>query len=164
MIVSQIVAVSENNIIGNNNTLPWRLSADLNRFKSLTMGHCVLMGRKTYESIGKRLKGRHNAVLTRDESFNGYDFMTLKSIEHVKSLIKYISIGEFFIIGGAEIYKQTLSITDRIYLTRVHTSVEGDTEHPLLARDEWEETSVERFSADSKNEYDYSFIIYDRIK
>ena len=163
MIVSQIVAVSNNNIIGNNNTLPWKLSADLKRFKSLTMDKWVMMGRKTYESIGKPLKGRHNIVVSRDKNFNPQGVTVLKSTIEIECAVILLDT-DLFIIGGAEIYKQTLSITDRIYLTRVHTSVEGDTEYPLLARDEWEETSVEKFYADSKNEYDYSFIVYNRIK
>ena len=163
--INIIVASSENNVIGKDNKLLWRQSADLKRFKELTTGKIVIMGRKTFDSIGKPLPNRRNIVVTRQDikiqgvetivpigAMDGFEF-TLNSFKETPV--------DIFILGGGEIYKQSIKYADKIYLTKIHTDIEGDTYFPELG-DEWKIESEERFSKDEKNEYDYSFINYIR--
>lgn len=149
--VSIIVAVSENGIIGKDNDLPWKISEDLKRFKKLTKGHPVIMGRKTHESIGRILPDRLNIVITRDKDVSYNGCITVNSISD--AIRKAGNDKEIFIIGGGEIYKKSLGFVDRIYLTKVHQTVEGDTYFPTLNSD-WKETNRE-------DKDGYSFITYD---
>lgn len=160
--ISIIVACSENNVIGKDNGLIWRLSNDLKRFKALTTGHAIVMGRKTFESIGRPLPNRRNIILSKNlESMEGCEIM--RSADEVLELAKSTD-EELFIIGGGQVYEQFLPFADKLYLTLVHTEAEGDTFFPALNRDEWTEVTRESFKADEKNEFDYEFVDYLRRK
>ena len=161
MSVTILVAASDNGVIGANNKLPWHLPADLKRFKELTMGHPIIMGRKTFESIGKPLPGRTNIVVTRQKEFQACGCMTVHSLED--ALLYCEDAQEAFIVGGAEIYRQALPFADRIYLTRVHRNFDGDTFLFDLDPATWKETSRQDFPADSKNPNPYSFLILLRV-
>lgn len=168
MKLSLIVAAAENGVIGKDNQMPWHLPEDLKYFKRITMGKPVVMGRKTFESIGRPLPGRPNIVITRNTDYQaqGADVLhDLSSAEaHCEDLAVFEDFGEVMIIGGAELYRQALPEVDRIYLTRVHADVEGDTSFPVFDESHWQVISREFHSADSKNSYDYSFLILDRIR
>ena len=151
--------MSDNRVIGNNNELIWKLSSDLKRFKELTTGHPVVMGRKTYESIGKPLPNRRNIIITRNSEYEVEGCETVSSLEEALLLTN----NDCFIIGGGEIYKQSLEVADKIYLTLVHKDFEGDTTFPELGK-EWATIDTKDFDADEKNEYNYSFIEYDRYE
>lgn len=153
--ISIIVAMSKNRVIGNNNSLIWKLPADLKRFKELTTGNTIIMGRKTYESIGKTLPNRQNIIVTRDESYSVNGCETAPSIEKA---IEMSNSENIFIIGGGEIYSQSLSISDKIYLTLIHKEFEGDTYFPEIG-DEWIKVNREDHQSD---EYNYSFIDYEK--
>ncbi len=160
MSISLIVAAAENNAIGKDNALLWHLSADLKRFKALTTGHPVIMGRKTFESIGKPLPNRRNIVISRSvPAIEGCEVVV--SVDEALALVK--SGEEAFIIGGGSIYKALWDKADRLYLTSVKTALEGDTFIPEVKLDEWEEVKREDFDADEKNEFGYSFIDYVRV-
>ena len=154
-----IVAMSKNRVIGNNNELIWKLSSDLKRFKELTTGHSVVMGRKTYESIGKPLPNRRNIIITRNLEYSVDGCEIVSSLEEALLLTN----NDCFIIGGGEIYNQSIKLADKIYLTMVHKEFEGDTTFPELDK-EWVKMSRKDFEADEKNEYNYSFIEYDRYE
>ena len=161
--VELVVAVSENNVIGRANALPWRLPADLKHFKKLTMGHHILMGRKTYESIGKALPGRTNWVLTRSSDFAPADCNLVHTLQEAEAAID----GELplMVIGGAEIYRLCLPQAARIHLTLVHTQIkDGDTSFAAWRDPEWAESSRERHEADDKNAYAYSFLTLERAR
>ena len=160
MTISIIAAISENNAIGKDNKLPWHLPADLKHFKSLTIGHHIIMGRKTFESIGKPLPGRTTIIITRKTGYKADGCIIVSSIENAISAVKNDS--ECFIIGGAEIFNQTVPLADKIYLTRIHQHIEGDTFFPDIAPGLWNKISEERNNPDEKNEYDYSFITYSK--
>ena len=157
--VKIIVAMSKNRVIGNNNELIWKLSSDLKRFKELTTGHPVVMGRKTYESISRPLPNRRNIIITRNSEYEVEGCEVVSSLEEALLL----SANDCFIIGGGEIYKQSLELADKIYLTLVHKDFEGDTQFPELGK-EWATIDTKDFDADDKNDYDYSFIEYDRYQ
>lgn len=161
-ILSAIVAMSENRVIGKDNKLPWHLPADLKHFKEITTGHFIIMGRKTYESIGKPLPNRSNIVLSRDTNFQAPGCQTVTSIDEAISMAKTAQQGEIFIIGGAEIYKQLLPNIQRLYVTIVHCSIDGDAWFPELNPTEWHQVSCERHEADDKNAFAYSFITMER--
>lgn len=162
MRVSIIAALAANNVIGRDNALPWRLSADLKRFKALTMGHHLILGRKTYESIGTPLPGRTMVVVTHSD-FSAPGVLVSPSIE--EALQRAAADEEVFIAGGAQIYDQSIHRADRMYLTRVHTEVEGDAFFPDFDDvNEWRLTDAEHFDADEKNEYPYSFLTYERAR
>jgi dihydrofolate reductase len=161
--VELVVAVSENDVIGRGNQLPWRLSADLRHFKSLTMGHHVLMGRKTYESIGKALPGRTNWVLSRCSDFAPTDCKVVRSLE--EGQFGAGGEGPLMVIGGAEIYRLCLPQASRIHLTLVHTKIpDGDTFFAAWRDREWIESRRERHEADEKNAFAYSFLTLDRAR
>jgi dihydrofolate reductase len=161
MDISIIVAADENGVIGKGNQLPWRLAADMKHFRELTMGKPVVMGRKTHESIGKALPGRHNIVITRNRD------LVIDGCTVVASLDDAIDaagdVDEVMIIGGAEVYRESLGLANRIYLTRVHSAVEGDARFPEIDYDEWVETSIESHAPDERNEYPYSFEVLERF-
>ena len=154
-----IVAMSKNRVIGNNNELIWKLSSDLKRFKELTTGHPVVMGRKTYESIGRPLPNRRNIIITRNLEYSVDGCEIVSSLEEALLLTN----NDCFIIGGGEIYNQSIELADKIYLTLVHKDFEGDTTFPELGK-EWAKMERKDFEADEKNEYNYSFIEYDRYE
>ena len=155
MSVAIIVAVAENGVIGKDNQLIWRLSSDLKRFKSLTMGHPILMGRKTHESIGKALPGRENIVLTRNTN---YEAEGCTIIHDLAQFLDSRKEDKIFVIGGEEIYRQSMAYADEIHLTRVHTNIDGDAFFPEPDK-QWEEIEKETHQKDDKNEYDYSFCL-----
>jgi dihydrofolate reductase len=158
--LSVIVAVSSNHVIGYQNRLPWHLPADLKHFKKITMGHPIIMGRKTFESIGKPLPGRTNIIITRKTGYEVPGCIVVNSVEEAVNLCRLEE--EVFIIGGAEIILQVQETVDRIYLTRIHQEFDGDTFFPEPDPSHWTETSREEFSPEGKNEYSYSFIVLDR--
>lgn len=158
MKLSLIVAVAENHVIGNNNQLIWHLPNDLKQFRRLTTGHCIIMGRKTFESIGKPLPNRTSVIISRNPAFKIEDCITVDSLENAISEAKKIENEEAFIIGGAEIYRLSLPLVDKIYLTEVHHSFEGDTTFPEIDKSIWQETHREDFETDEKHQYPYSFV------
>jgi len=159
MIVSIVVAIAENYAIGKNNQLLWHMPADLKHFKNITTGHTVIMGRKTYDSVGKPLPNRRNIIVTRqDIKIEGCE--VVKSIEDALALCA--NEDEVFIVGGAEIYKLAMSKTDRIYLTIIHHSFDADTLFPEIDYMEWKETEREDHQPDERNKFPYSFITLER--
>ncbi|MCJ7557076.1 MAG: type 3 dihydrofolate reductase [Gammaproteobacteria bacterium] len=156
MLVSLVVAMSENGVIGRDNALPWHLPADLRQFKTLTLGKPIIMGRKTYESIGRPLPGRQNIVLSRDTGFQapGCDICT--SLQ--QALVLAGNADEVMVIGGGALYEEVLVHADRIYLTEIHASIEGDTRFPEIDPARWREIARERHAADERNSLDYSFV------
>ena len=158
--ISLVVAASENNVIGAQGELPWRLSGDLKRFKALTMGKPIVMGRKTCESIGRPLPGRHNIVISRQADFKADGCDVVPSID--AAIAAAGDADEIMIIGGSHIYQEFLPRAGRIYLTRVQASVAGDATLPELAADEWREVAREEYAADDVNDYDVVFTILDR--
>ena len=162
MVLSIIVAAAENNVIGRDNGLIWRLSADLKHFKALTTGHTILMGRKTFESIGRALPNRRNIVISRNPEFEAAGCEVVHSVEEALELTK--NEDEVFVTGGGTIYKKLWDKADRLYLTVVHQVCEGGTVIPPVDPKVWKEVAREAGKADEKNECDYTFINYERIK
>lgn len=159
MTLSIIVAIAKNHAIGKDNKLLWYLPNDLKHFKDVTTGHTVIMGRKTFDSVGKPLPKRRNIVITRQAiSIEGCE--VVPSVEAAIELCK--TEDEVFIVGGAEIYRQSIPLTNRIYLTIIDQDFEGDTFFPELNSDEWQEKDREDFEPDEKNKYKYSFITLER--
>lgn len=159
--LSAIVAMSENRVIGIDNQLPWRIPADLKHFKTITTGHPILMGRKTFESIGRPLPNRTNIILTRNANYDAPGCVVVTSIDD--AIAKADPATEIFIIGGAEIYQQCLARVDQLYLTIVHEQFEGDAFFPELNSMEWREEDRVDHVADNENPYAYSFIKLRRI-
>ena len=153
-----IAAVSINNVIGNNNKLIWKLSNDLKRFKNLTTNHSVIMGRKTFESLSNPLPDRDNIVITRDTNYSKPNIQVCSSIEDAINLTKTDT--QPFIIGGGEIYSQTINIVDKIELTRVHEEFDGDAYFPEIPLDIFELINKENYNSDLENEFDYSYLTY----
>jgi dihydrofolate reductase len=165
MKINIIVSVSENWVIGKNNKLLWKLSDDLKRFKELTTGNPVVMGQKTYESLPKgALPNRTNIVLTDDMDYSGLDIILAFNLGDAMGKAKYYHSEDcnLFVIGGGMVYKQFLDYADRIYLTVVHTVIDGDTTFPELDLDQWKLVSEEFKEKNDKNEYSYTYKIYDR--
>lgn len=158
MIVSLVVAVSENGIIGKDNELPWRLPSDLKFFKQLTTGNSVIMGRKTFESIGKPLPNRRNIVISRNAAFQASGIEVFSDFGHALKACMHEE--HVFIIGGASVYKKAfdLDVVDRIYMTIVHADFEGDTHFEIPEGKSWLIDHSERHSADDKNAYSHTFI------
>jgi dihydrofolate reductase len=155
MLLSIVVAAAENNLIGDRDRLPWRLPDDLKRFKSLTMGKPIVMGRKTYASIGKPLPGRKNIVVSRHD-FQSDGCVAAASIEQALQAAE--PAPEVMVIGGAEIYRQVLPMTDVIYLTRVHAEIPGDTYFPDIVWDDWMEVESEYHPADDRHAFAFTFL------
>lgn len=160
MILSLIVALSENRVIGKNNDLIWKLSADLKRFKALTTGHHIIMGRKTFESIGRPLPKRTNVIITRNKDYSAQGCVIVNSLSEALKVCADDS--EAFIIGGGQIYKEAVGLVDKMYFTLVHDTFQGDTFFPEIEKENWLLVSEEKHSADQKNELDYSFLNYER--
>tara|TARA_B100001250_G_scaffold232956_1_gene200023 strand:+ start:1238 stop:1732 length:495 start_codon:yes stop_codon:yes gene_type:complete len=153
-----IAAVSINNVIGNKNKLIWNLPNDLKRFKKLTTGHSIIMGRKTFDSLTNPLPDRDNIVITRSTNYSNPGIKVCSSIEEAMSLTKTDT--QPFIIGGGEIYSQTINMVDKIELTRVHEKFDGDAYFPEIPLDIFELINEEKYSSDSENEFDYSYLTY----
>jgi dihydrofolate reductase len=160
--ISIIVAVAENNVIGKDNKLIWHLPKDLKHFKETTTGHYIIQGRKTFESFGKPLPNRTTLIVTRNKNYKAEGCIVVNSLQEALDIA--IDEKEVFIIGGGEIYKQAMPIADRIYLTKVHQLFDGDTFFPEIKLKEWAEISRQDFEPDEKNKYSFSIIIYDRKK
>jgi len=156
MLLSIVVAAAANDVIGDRNALPWRLPDDLKRFKAITMGKPVLMGRKTFESIGKPLVGRTNIVVTRDTHLRLDGCVTVGSIDD--ALLAAGTAPELMVIGGAELYRQILPRIDLIYLTRVHAQIEGDTRFPEVVWEDWIELESEYHAADERHAHAFTFL------
>lgn len=158
--ISLIVAASTNNVIGVAGKLPWHLSDDLKRFKALTMAKPIIMGRKTFESIGRALPGRQNIVITTQQSFaaDGCDLVSSPAA----ALAAAAAADEVMIIGGGEIYRLFLPLAQTIYLTRVNVALEGDTVFPALDASDWLESGREEYAADASNDYDFTILTYSR--
>jgi dihydrofolate reductase len=155
--VGLIVAASTNNAIGKNNQLLWHLPKDLKFFKNKTWGMVVVMGRKTFESVNKPLPGRVNIVITTKADWKAEGVWVAKDLEDALAQAQTTNCKEIFIIGGGEIYKQTMPIADKIYMTRVHAQIDGDTFFPAIDETKWVLSSHEDFNADEKHAYDFSF-------
>ncbi|MEA2491027.1 MAG: dihydrofolate reductase [Acidobacteriota bacterium] len=165
MRISFIAALAANGAMGRDNDLPWkRLSTDLKRFKSLTMGHHLVLGRRTWESIGsKPLPGRIHIVVTRQPDYTATGAAVVGTLEEALDIARQAGDDECFIGGGAELFTTALHRADRMYLTRVHADLEGDTFFPEFDDvSEWHLIDSEHFDADEKNEYPFSFLMYDR--
>jgi dihydrofolate reductase len=159
--LSFIVAMDKNRLIGKNNQLPWHLPEDLKFFKRVTMGHPIVMGRKTHESIGRILPGRENIVITRQQDYICKGCTMFYSVDAFINYSKEQN-DEIFVIGGAEIFKETFPYADRLYITFINEEFEGDTYFPNFNEEEWNLVSVEKGIKDEMNPYDYEFRIYDR--
>ena len=157
--ISIVAAVSQNGVIGKDGKIPWKLPADLAYFKNLTMGHAIVMGRKTYDSIGKALPGRTNIVITRQKHFSAADCIVAHSL---KDALLKAEGKEIFIIGGGEIYREAMPLADKLYLTLVEQDFEGDAFFPPLDTAVWKFGSRTKGITDEKNQYPYSFLVVER--
>jgi dihydrofolate reductase len=162
VIISLLVAMDEKRGIGKDGKLPWRLSSDLKRFRELTMGHHIIVGRKTFESIGKPLPGRRTILVTRNLNYTVEGCLVAGSVESALKLAKERGESEAFIIGGADIYAQALEVADRIYLTEVHAEVDADTFFPEFDRSAWTERECTYQPADEKNQHACTFRLLER--
>ncbi|WP_314244102.1 dihydrofolate reductase [Empedobacter tilapiae] len=160
--INIVVAKASNNVIGAKNDLIWHLPNDLKHFKSLTSGHPIIMGRKTFESLGRPLPNRINIVVTRDQNWNAEGIEIASSLSKAIVAVKKID-DDIYIIGGGNIYKQAMEFTDVLYITEVHHEFDGDTYFPEIDSDEWEEVEREDFKKDEKHPYAYSFVTYKKI-
>lgn len=159
--ISFIVAMDDNNLIGKDNALPWYLPADLAYFKKVTTNHTIVMGRKTYESIGRPLPNRKNVVLTHSTSFQEDGVTVIHSLDELKEMANH-SNEELFIIGGARLYEQLLPVADRLYVTHIRATFDGDTHFPAFLKEEWKIIDSKEHKKDEKNAYDYEFVVYER--
>jgi len=160
MKLSLIVAMATNHTIGVNKQMPWHLSADLKKFKQITMGHPIIMGRKTFESIGRPLPGRDNIIISRDLQYQQEGCQVFNSLDAV--LENYKDLDEIFVIGGATLYEATLARADSLYITEIHKTFEGDTWFPEIKKEQWLELERQDVSDDSSVDFTYSFIVYNR--
>ena len=170
-ILSMIVATANNNIIGKDNTMPWHLPADLAYFKKVTLGKPIIMGRKTFESIGRALPGRRNIIISRDESYTpqgkGADSVdTVTSVEQALALVDGSdgsdAVAEIMVIGGGAIYAHCLPKADRLYVTHIKADIDGDTQFPNYDDASWKKVSSEIRDSDEKNVYQLDFCVYER--
>lgn len=158
-----VAAYAQNRVIGKNNDLVWRLPKDFKHFKDLTMGHPIVMGRKTFESLGKPLPNRTSIIITRDTQYQQEGCIVVHSLEEAIAEARHLD-EQIFIIGGAEIYKQALPIANLMYLTEVKAFPEGDSFFPEFSANEWKETARKSFSKDDKHQYDFDFVTWERIR
>lgn len=168
MRLSLIVAMAANRVIGRDGALPWHLPADLKRFKRLTMGHPLIVGRKTWESIGRPLPGRTMIVVTRQPGYRPADpsgaVRVVHSVDDALRLARAVSPGEAFVAGGAELYRETLPLADRLHLTRIEQDFPGDTRFPEFDPMQWQKVDEERHEASPDTPFAYTFQIFDRIR
>jgi len=161
MKISLIVAMASNRAIGLNNEMPWHLSADLKKFKQITMGSPILMGRKTYESIGRPLPGRTNIIISRNKTYQQADCLVFNSIENAIAACQQYD--EIFVIGGATFYQAILPQADKLYLTEINKSFDADTFFPVINKDEWREMTREDIADDPSVDFSYSFISLEKL-
>lgn len=159
--LSLIVAMAKNRVIGANGAIPWHLPNELKLFKSVTMGHHIIMGRKTYESIGRLLPGRTTVIVTRQQDYRAEGAVIAHSLQD--AVVASAGDDEIFVIGGGELYQAALPLADRVYLTVVDAEPEGDTYMPQMAPAQWREHSSQAFAADDRHRHSYRFMVYDRI-
>ncbi len=164
MRISIIVAMDEGRLIGNEGGMPWHLPADLRFFKSVTMGKPIIMGRSTWESIGKPLPGRTNIIITRNADFQAEGCRLAHSVDEALAIAEEESAEEVMIVGGGGIYEQVLDRVGRLYLTRIAAHLIGDTHFPVINPDEWQEISRQEHKADGDNPFDLEFVVLDRKK
>ena len=162
VVLCHIVAASENNVIGAGGDMPWHLPNDFKYFKNKTWGLPVIMGRKSYEALKKSLPGRINIVVTKRTDFKPKHVFVLNNIQDAIAKAKESDAKEIFIIGGGEIFKQTIDLVSRIYLTRVHAVIEGDTFYPEINKNIWKLVSEQSFPADENNNYSYTFEVWEK--
>jgi dihydrofolate reductase len=162
MIISLLVAAAENNVIGRNNDLPWHLPNDLKYFKNTTWGMPLIMGRKTFESFRKALKGRTNIVITRQQDWKAEEVIVAKDLPEAMSIAEETDAREVFVIGGGEVFRQVFKEAHKIYITRVHADVTGDVYFPEIKESEWRMISNRPMPKDSRHAFDYSFQIWER--
>ena len=164
--ISMIVAMADNRVIGRKNQLPWHLPHDLKYFKATTMGKPIIMGRKTYESIGRPLPGRSNIVVTTNPDFRAEGVKVVHNIDQALEVAEGVAVvdgaQEIMVIGGAQLYAEMLPRTQRLYLTQVHADIEGDAMFPELDWAQWQQLEREDYLAEGSNPYNYSFIVYRR--
>ena len=162
MNISIIVAITENNIIGRDNGMPWHLPADLKYFRERTTGHHIVMGRKTFESIGggRPLPNRVSIIITKQKDYKANGCLIAHSLEEAIEIAK--GQDELFIIGGKQIYDQSLALANKMYITRIHTHIDGDTSFPQYDENQWEMTSYTEREADGKNAYPLSFLVFEK--
>lgn len=166
-IIALVAAVAENNVIGRKGRLPWRIPSELQHFKRITMDKPLIMGRKTFASLKKPLEGRDNIVITRDSGFSAEGVLHATTLEQAIRLATECAetrgADEIMVIGGAQIYELSLELARRLYLTRIHAAVEGDTYFPALEEAEWYETEATKYDPSPKDDYGYTLSIIDRI-
>ena len=160
MIKIIMAAIARNSVIGKDNDLIWHLPADLRFFKQTTKGHTLIMGRKTFESLGNPLPHRDSWIITRNETYTAEGISVFHSLTRALDEAESRGLDTIFILGGGEIYKQSIDIADKLIITEVHEKFEGDTYFPEIKQDVWEEVSREEHKADEKNKYDYAFVEY----
>jgi dihydrofolate reductase len=160
-LISLIAAVANNGVIGVDNSLPWRLPADLQHFKSITMGKPIIMGRHTWESLPGLLPGRRHIVITHNRDYRADGCELVHSVDEALEIAG--DVPEVMIVGGGGLYQQTLPRADRLYLTRVDADLKGDTYFPEIDRNEWQEVSRDSRPADERNQFAYSFIVLNRV-
>ena len=165
--IALFVAIADNGVIGRDGGLPWRLSSDLKQFRRLTMGKPLIMGRKTFASLGKPLDGRDNIVVTRDQGFEAQGVIVVHSLDGAVSRARECAAGrgvhEIVVMGGAAIYREALAIADRIYLTRVNAAVPGDVRFPPMDWSKWRTVSCESYEKGPKDDFDFTFSVLERI-
>lgn len=168
MIISLIAAIAENLVIGKDNDLVWHLPDDMRYFMKTTLGHCILTGRRNYESIPLKyrpLKNRTNIVVTRQKNYSvGNEVILVNTVEQGITFARQYGESELFVIGGGEIYQQTLAIADRLYITEIKASFEGDTYFPEVERSQWKETSRIAHPIDSNHAHGFDFVVLDRVQ
>lgn len=162
--IALVVAASENNVIGDNGNLPWHLPKDLKFFKDLTWGMVIIMGRKTYEANEKPLPGRVNVVMTSKADWEREGVLVAHTVNEALRIAKSTNCKDYYVIGGGEIYKEFLPITDRIYMTRVHAEVEGDAFFPEFSTNEFHLVSSKRHEKDEKHQFSFTFEVWDKVK
>lgn len=162
-----IVAVAENGVIGADNRMPWRLSTDLKRFKAVTWGKPVIMGRKTFQSIGQALPGRTNIIITRDQNFTADNVIVVDSIDQAiseaETAARQLNVSEIIVAGGAEIYRQTIDLADRLYMTTVHATPVGDARFPAIIESEWKTILTDRLRSSDRDSAATTYRVLDRL-
>lgn len=158
-----IAALTDNRVLGKDNQLIWRLPEDLKNFKRLTSGHSVIMGRKTFESLGKPLPNRTNIVITRNPDYQAEGCIVVESLAKAIAQAQEADAGQVFVIGGGEIYAQALPLADVMYLTHVHTELEGDTFFPEFSTSDWKVIDTQHFDKDEKHAYDFDIATYEKV-
>ena len=160
MIISLIAAMDKNRVIGKGGKLPWNLPADMKYFKDKTLGKPVIMGRKTYESVGKPLPNRTNIIVTHDQDYKTEGCIVVHSVDEALKAAE--NAEEVMVIGGSQIYKEFLPKANKLYLTIIDAEIEGDTYFPEYKIEEWKETSYEEHERDAENQYDYTFLVFEK--